>query len=175
MGAQVIAILGAGPHGHQLASLYPNSYLYDDYLPGYPPLSEATDNNLYLIGAVWPQVRQHINDKVAGYAYNGGRVVFPGAQLGQGVELGEHVHVLYNAVVSHGCQVGDFTTICSGAILCGEVTVESGVFIGAGAIIRHGGITIGRNAVIGMGAVVVDNVPEGVKVVGNPARALVRP
>lgn len=168
----MIAILGAGPHGHQLASLYPNSFLYDDYLPGYPHISERPELDLYLIGAAMPVMRRRINDKVAGYAFQGGRVVFPGAQLGQGVELGEHVHVLYNAVISHGCKVGDFTTICAGASLGGEVTLESGVLIGMNAVIRHGGITIGRNATIGMGAVVVDDVPEGTKVVGNPAKPL---
>lgn len=170
----MISILGAGPHGHELADLFPASVLYDDYLPGYKPCGSAPARDEYLIGAVWPHVRQLINDKV-GFrtAYLDGRVVFPGAQISKSARLGEHVHVLYNAVVSHGCQIGDFTTIASGAVLAGEVTVESGAFIGANAVIRHGGITIGRGAVIGMGAVVVDNVPENTKVVGNPAKPLV--
>lgn len=172
----MLAILGAGPHGQQLSDLYPWSYLYDDNLEGYRPISEFSRHE-YLIGAVWPKVRRQIFDKLppGSQAHKLGRVVFPGAHLGHGVHLGEHVHVLYNAVVSHGCKVGDFTTICSGAILCGEVTVESGAFIGAGAVIRHGGITIGRNATIGMGAVVVDDVPDGAKVVGNPAKVLATP
>ena len=129
----------------------------------------------YIIGLAMPPARRAIFEKLPGtaVAHRDGRVIFPGVQIGHNAQLGEHVHILYNAVVSHGCQVGDFTTICSGAVLAGEVVVESGAFIGANAVVRHGGITIGRNAVIGMGAVVVDNVPDGVKVVGNPAKALV--
>jgi len=171
----VIAILGAGPHGQQLASLYPASILYDDYLQGYRACYEGAQRHPYVLGAVWPHVRQLLYDKLpsGSTAYREGRVVFPGAQLGHGVQLGEHVHVLFNAVISHGCQVGDFVTICSGAVLAGEVTVEAGAFIGANATVRHGGITIGRNATVGMGAVVVDDVPDGAKVVGNPAKILV--
>jgi acetyltransferase-like isoleucine patch superfamily enzyme len=169
----VIAILGAGPHGQQIAALHPGWNLYDDNLPGYKPCLTAVENYPYVIGALWPKVRRAIYDKVHGTAYRDGTVVFPGVQIGYNAKLGEHVHVLYNAVVSHGCQVGDFTTICSGVVLAGEVTVESGAFIGANATVRHGGITIGRNAVVGMGAVVVDDVPDNTKVVGNPARVLV--
>ena len=168
----MLAILGAGPHGHELADMYPCSYLYDDSLDGYPSCEEGARKHPYVIGAIWPKVRRQIFDKVTGTAWNDGTVIFEGAKVSYSAKLGEHVHVLYNAVVSHGCQVGDFTTICSGAVLCGEVTVEAGAFIGAGAVIRHGGITIGRNAVIGMGAVVVDDVPENTKVVGNPAKVL---
>lgn len=170
----MISILGAGPHGKQLANLYPVSTLYDDYLPGYKPCASAPARDEYLIGAVWPHVRQLIYDKVGFRSpYNYGRVVFPGAQVAYNAQLGEHVHVLFNAVVSHGCQVGDFTTIASGAVLAGEVTVEAGVFIGANAVIRHGGITIGKGATVGMGAVVVDDVKPNTKVVGNPAKPLV--
>lgn len=171
----MIAILGAGPHGHELADLYPCSYLYDDYLEGYIPCAVGAEKYEYLIGAVWPAVRQMIYDKLPGEstAYQDGRVVFPKATVSKSARLGEHVHVLYGAVVSHGCDVGDFVTIAANATLCGDVTVESGAFIGAGSQIRHGGITIGRNATVGIGAVVVDNVPEGATVFGNPAKVRV--
>jgi acetyltransferase-like isoleucine patch superfamily enzyme len=172
-----IAILGAGPHGQQIADLHPGWTLLDDLLAGYKKCEEGAQRSPYVIGAAMPKVRRAIEDKLAGLQFradvhNHGNIIFPGVQIGRQVELGEHVHVLYNAVVSHGCQVGDFVTICSGAVLAGEVTVEHGAFIGANATIRHGGITIGRNAIVGMGAVVVDDVPDNTKVVGNPAKVL---
>ena len=169
----MIAILGAGPHGHELADIYPCSYLYDDALEGYPPCLEGARKYPYIIGASMPKVRRQIYDKVTGTAWNDGTVLFEGSKVSYSARLGEHVHILYGAVVSHGCQVGDFVTICANAVLNGEVVVESGAFIGSGAQIRHGGITIGRNAIVGMGAVVVDDVPDDTKVVGNPAKALV--
>lgn len=168
-----ISILGAGPHGQQILRLHPDWVLFDDNLRGYKRCRDAPNEAQYVIGAAFPQVRRTINEKYGspGGAWRGhGNIIFPYVFLGHDVQLGEHVHILPGAVVSHGCQVGDFVTIASHATLCGEVTVESGAFIGAGAAIRHGGITIGRNAIVGMGAVVVDDVPEGAKVFGNPAK-----
>ena len=49
--------------------------------------------------------------------------------------------------------------------------VERGASIGAGAVIRCG-VTIGEWAMVGCGAVVVDDVPAGATVVGNPARII---
>ena len=44
-------------------------------------------------------------------------------------------------------------------------------FVGAGSVILNG-LKVGRHATIGAGAVVIRDVPDGVTVVGNPARAL---
>jgi acetyltransferase-like isoleucine patch superfamily enzyme len=171
----MIAILGAGPHGHELADLYPCSILFDDNLSGYKVCLAGAELHPYLIGAAMPNVRRRLFDSLPGrsVAYQDGTVVFPKASVSKSAQLGEHVHIMYGAVVSHGCEVGDFVTIAANAVLNGEVVVESGAFIGSGAQIRHGGITIGRNAVVGMGAIVVEDVPEGAKVYGNPAKVRV--
>ena len=47
--------------------------------------------------------------------------------------------------------------------------IKRGARIGAGAVLLPG-VVIGEYALIGAGAVVVDNVPDGAVVVGNPAR-----
>ena len=49
--------------------------------------------------------------------------------------------------------------------------VKSGASIGANSTILPN-ITIGKGSVVGAGAVVTKNVPDGVTVVGNPARIL---
>ena len=165
--ATVIAILGAGPHGRQLAALtqHLSPVLYDDRLGR--PISEAKGH--CLIGAAWPQVRRHIAEQVNLTPYQRGLVLFPGSRISDDVKLGDHTHVGWNAVISHGCKVGSFVNICPGAVLAGEATIEDDVFIGANATLIHGGITIGRGAIIGAGAVVLDNVPPGVTVAGVPA------
>lgn len=175
----MIAVLGAGPHGHQLAALHNHATLYDDRLKGYDSCLNGASRNPWLVGAAWPTVRRLIAEKIDNTddrhilaAYHQGRVVFPGAKIGRDVELGAHVHVQFNAVISHGCTIGDYVTVCPGAVLSGEVTVEDDVFIGANATIIHGGITIGRGALIGAGAVVIGNVPPGATVAGVPARQL---
>ncbi len=49
------------------------------------------------------------------------------------------------------------------------VTIGENVWVGGGAVINPG-ISIGDDSVVASGAVVVDDVPEGVVVGGNPAR-----
>lgn len=49
-----------------------------------------------------------------------------------------------------------------------EVLIESGVWIGSGAIINPG-VTIGKNSVIGAGSVVTKDIPANVVAVGIPA------
>ncbi len=178
-----ISVLGAGPHGAQLKSLLESEYdaqLYDDEIPAYQNTSQGINAAPWVIGAAWPNVRELIAAKSARGEYQAavlgeglppGTVIFPGAQIGNDVILQRHVHIEYNAVVSHGCTVGAFSTICPGAVLAGEVTLRNSVFVGANATIIHGGITIGDHAIIGAGAVVIDDVPSGAVVAGVPAKS----
>jgi acetyltransferase-like isoleucine patch superfamily enzyme len=50
-------------------------------------------------------------------------------------------------------------------------TIKEGAKIGANATILPG-VVIGENALVGAGSVVVDDVPDGAVVVGNPARVI---
>jgi acetyltransferase-like isoleucine patch superfamily enzyme len=126
----------------------------------------------FVAGCFWPAVRRRIVQQAQGMAHEDGVVRFPGSRVGCDVTLGRHTHLGFNSVVSHGCQIGEFVSIAGGAVLSGEVTVGDGAVIGANAVVIHGGITIGAGAIIGAGAVVVGDIPEGVTVVGNPARPL---
>lgn len=169
----MIAILGAGPHGQELADVMvgrDECVIYDDNLSGYKPVGSCIEP--YLIGAAWPSVRRQIAAKIAHPPVGWGIVIFPGARLSPNATVGEHTHIGYNAVISHGCTVGAFVNICAGVVLGGDVTVEDDVFIGINASVIHGGITIGKGAVIGAGAVVTRDVPAGTTVAGVPAKVL---
>lgn len=86
-------------------------------------------------------------------------------------QIGNHCIINHAAVVDHDCIVGDFTHIAPQSCLGGGVKVGRGVLIGAGAVLLPG-ITIADYAVIGAGAVVINDVADGITVVGNPARAI---
>jgi sugar O-acyltransferase (sialic acid O-acetyltransferase NeuD family) len=83
--------------------------------------------------------------------------------------LGRAVIANTASCIEHDCVVEDGAHIGPGAILAGEVRVGGNAFIGTGAVVLPR-ISIGENAVVGAGAVVTRDVPDGVTVIGNPAR-----
>lgn len=76
-------------------------------------------------------------------------------------------------IIEHECEIGDFAHIGPGAVLCGNVKVGENSFIGAKSVVREN-ISIGKNAIVGAGSVVVKDIPDNLKVAGNPARILVK-
>jgi acetyltransferase-like isoleucine patch superfamily enzyme len=54
---------------------------------------------------------------------------------------------------------------------CQPTLVKKGASIGSGATILCG-LTIGEHAMVGAGSVVTSDIPAGITVVGNPARAI---
>jgi acetyltransferase EpsM len=91
------------------------------------------------------------------------------ATVQPGVCIGMHVAVRAGAVVGHDAALGDFCFIGANASVAGYVRLEDGVHIANNACVRER-VSIGRYAVIGLGAVVVQDVPAGTVVAGNPAR-----
>ncbi len=186
-----VAVLGAGPHGHEIAevafALGLPVWFYDDDpdMPDIHGLCSLAKVPAYL-GAAWPQVRRqltrwpapagaplvhpdatvsHDSDLAAGV------VVWAGARVGHDVVIGRHTHLNLNATVSRGCRVGELVNVAPGANIAGGVIVEDDVFIGVGAVITHE-LVVGEGALIGAGAVVVEDVKPHTRVAGCPARPI---
>ena len=110
-------------------------------------------------------------------------VVSPSASLGRNVYIGAHAIVGLNASIGDGVvqnalssiehdnQIGAFTNLGTGAILCGHVSTGEYAFIGGGATIKPR-TSVGAGATIGAGAVLVRDADAGATYVGNPARKL---
>jgi sugar O-acyltransferase (sialic acid O-acetyltransferase NeuD family) len=77
------------------------------------------------------------------------------------------------AIVDHDCFIGEGVHIAPGAHLAGCVHVEKFATVGTGAVVLPRK-RIGEGATVGAGAVVVQDVPPGATVVGNPARIIKR-
>ncbi|MDO4800847.1 MAG: acetyltransferase [Prevotellaceae bacterium] len=100
-----------------------------------------------------------------------GTVVIPGAIINSCAKVGKHCIINTGSTLEHDVVLGDFVHVAPHATVTGAVTVGEGTWIGAGAVVRQG-IHIGKWCMIGAGAVVVKDVPDGVTVVGNPARVI---
>ena len=104
----------------------------------------------------------------AGSQLLAGSIVAPEARLGR------QCIVNTNASVDHEGILEDGVELAPGATLCGLVHVGVNGWVCAGATVLPR-VNIGADAVVGAGAVVLRDVPDGVTVVGVPARPLGRP
>lgn len=103
----------------------------------------------------------------AGVLVVAGVVVNPDASVADGAILNT------GSVIEHDCKVGAFAHISPKAALGGAATVGDRSHVGLGAVILPG-IRVGADARVGAGAAVIGDVPDGVTVVGVPARVSTR-
>jgi sugar O-acyltransferase (sialic acid O-acetyltransferase NeuD family) len=96
---------------------------------------------------------------------------FIGASVTATVNLVLEAFALCNfgSTLGHEAGVGRGSVVYAGANLAGGVVLGEGVTVGSGAqVLQY--LHVGSGAVVGAGAVVTRNVPEGITVVGVPAR-----
>jgi sugar O-acyltransferase (sialic acid O-acetyltransferase NeuD family) len=129
--------------------------------------TELESRNLLPVNALHPSA---VIDYTAGIAPHG-VMIAPNVSINALAKIGAGAICNTRSVIEHQCVVGSFAHIAPGAILCGNVTVGENSFVGAGSVIREN-ITIGNNVIIGAGSVVVKDIPDDVKVMGNPARII---
>ncbi|SUA99146.1 2,3,4,5-tetrahydropyridine-2,6-dicarboxylate N-acetyltransferase [Pannonibacter phragmitetus] len=107
-----------------------------------------------------------------------GSIICPFVTITSNVKIGRHFHANIYSYIAHDCIVGDFVTLAPGVMCNGNVRIEDGAYVGAGAILRQGTpdkpLVIGAGSTVGMGAVVTRDVQPGSTVVGNPAKPLIR-
>jgi sugar O-acyltransferase (sialic acid O-acetyltransferase NeuD family) len=103
-----------------------------------------------------------------------GAFIAAAAVVAPGADIGIAAIVNHGASVDHDNRIGRAVHIGPGAHLGGNVTVGETSWIGLGAALRHG-VRVGRAALVGAGAVVVADVTDAARVVGNPARPLTDP
>jgi sugar O-acyltransferase (sialic acid O-acetyltransferase NeuD family) len=123
-----------------------------------------TENGFRLVSAVHPSAQL-----ARGVTIGAGTVVMAGAVINSDCAIGDNVIVNTRASVDHDCTIGNGVHLAPGVTLCGTVRVGEGTFVCAGATVIPN-LTVGCNVTIGAGATVIRDAPEGVTLVGSPAR-----
>lgn len=134
-----------------------------------------------------PKFRREAFERMARAGYTGGVLVHPsayispdaavgegtaichGAFIGSQAKIGNNCYFSRNASVGHDAVIGAHTRLGVNAFIGGHAVIGENAFIGAGALLRDR-IQFGSSSVAALGAAVFDDVPDGVTVIGNPAR-----
>jgi len=83
----------------------------------------------------------------------------------------DHAKVDNLVHIAHNCDIGEGAYVLASSILSGSVRIGARASVAPNSSILEG-VKIGADAVVGMGAVVLHDVPDGVTVVGSPAKPL---
>jgi len=126
--------------------------------------SWLADNGFGLVSAVHPSAQLG-----RGVTVDVGTVVMAGVVVNSDTSIGRNVIINTKASIDHDCCIGDGVHIAPGATLCGTVDVGTGSFVCAGVTIIPNQ-SIGKHVIIGAGSTVIKDVPDGVTVVGSPAK-----
>ncbi|MEM7362229.1 MAG: acetyltransferase [Bacteroidota bacterium] len=100
-----------------------------------------------------------------------GNIIHVGSSVGNDSVIHNHCSLMGHVMIGAGVTLHDLVHIDPGAIISAHVTIGEAAYIGSGAIIQPN-LTIGARAHIAPGAVVLQDVPDGILVAGNPARAI---
>jgi sugar O-acyltransferase (sialic acid O-acetyltransferase NeuD family) len=112
----------------------------------------------------------HPTAHISPYAHIGaGCAVLPHVVVNTEARLGIDTIVATSSAVGHESTVGDHALISVGVTVGGHVTIGDGAVLGMGCTVISR-VRVGANALVAAGAVVTDDVPDGAKVYGVPAR-----
>lgn len=87
------------------------------------------------------------------------------------VRIGANVCVQSQSLIAHDCTIESHSVISPCAALAGSCFVGKCAYVGMGAHVKEK-VKIGSSSIVGMGSVVLNDVPENVVIVGNPARVI---
>lgn len=101
-----------------------------------------------------------------------GIYVLAGSIIMPFVTFNDFVMVSMGVKIAHHTRWGRGAFVSTGANVGANFCIGARAFLGIGSTIMTGIDRIGADSTVGAGAVVIDDVPSGATVVGNPARVI---
>ncbi|MEQ1545600.1 acetyltransferase [Methyloglobulus sp.] len=153
-------------------SLAKNSDAYNSAIVAIGNNSIRYDKSLYLIAQGFNLATLiHPLAIVSGYSeISAGSVVMAGAVINPFAKIGMATIINTSATVDHDCMIEYGVHVSPGVNIAGAVFVGALTWLGIGANIKQC-VSIGRQVVVGAGSVVVNDISDGLTVVGVPAKA----
>ena len=102
---------------------------------------------------------------------NSGTVVFANSVIQSDVVIGLGGIINSSSNIEHDSSLGKGVHISPGVNISGEVEIKDLSWIGIGSSVINN-IKIGKNVILGAGSVLIDDLPDGVKAAGVPAKIL---
>ena len=91
--------------------------------------------------------------------------------VGPNTKVGNHVQIYGQSMIGHGSKLDDYSYVASNAIVGADVHLMEGAYLGLNATTLEF-VKLGKWSLTGIGAVVLKDVPDYAKMVGNPARQI---
>tara|TARA_B100000315_G_C14583937_1_gene591926 strand:+ start:1702 stop:2358 length:657 start_codon:yes stop_codon:yes gene_type:complete len=97
--------------------------------------------------------------------------IHPFVNVGPNVTIGNHVQIYSQSLIGHNSTLDNYSYVANNACIGAAVHLKPGAYLGINCSILENTI-IGKWALIGMGSVVIKDVIDFNKVVGNPSRII---
>lgn len=100
-----------------------------------------------------------------------GCIIYPGAVVNYETVINRFSTINMNSAIGHNCAIGQYVTLSPGVNLGGFTQVGNCSFVGIGASTLQG-INIGEEVTVGGMTMVINSIPNGATVVGNPGHTI---
>jgi acetyltransferase EpsM len=95
----------------------------------------------------------------------------PFVSVGPNVRIGNHIQIYAQSLIGHNSTLDDYSYVANNACIGASVHLKEGAYLGTNCSTLEN-ITIGKWGLVGIGSVVIKDVPDFAKVVGNPSKVI---